>query len=99
MAESGLGSGTRRREAHTEGRFTKGGADMKGQIGVGVALGVVALCSIAIVVTLPAMALAAVRANLRGAIRLGVVTIVAAALAILVAAVVGSMPAVYLTLF
>ncbi|MDY0907858.1 hypothetical protein [Microbacterium sp. CFBP9034] len=72
---------------------------MNGQIGLGVALGVVALCSIAVVVTLPAMALAAGRANLRGAIRFGVVTGVAAALAILVAAIVGSMPVAYSTLF
>lgn len=72
---------------------------MNGQIGLGVALGVVALCSIAVVVTLPAMGLAAARANLRGAIRLGLVTLVAAILAILVAAVIGSMPAAYSTLF
>ena len=84
---------------HTEGRFTKGGVDMNGQIGLGVALGVVVLCSVAVVVTLPAMALAAARANLRGAIRLGVVTVVAVSLAIVVAAVVGSTPAAYSTLF
>ena len=45
-------------------------------------LAVIAICSITVMVTLPASALAAVRANLRGAIRLGVMMTVAAALAI-----------------
>lgn len=72
---------------------------MTGQINLTVALVVIAVCSVAVVVILPAMALATARANLRGTLWLGVVTTIAAARAIAVAAVVGTRPASFSTLF
>lgn len=70
---------------------------MSEHMAVVVALGMVAICSIAVVVALPALAMAAIRGKLRGAVRFGVITLVAVVLAIAFAAVIGVMPAAYST--
>lgn len=69
---------------------------MNEQVAITLALSVVSFCSIAFVLTLPALATTALRGNLAGVIRLGMMLVVLAAVAIAFSAFVGASPVAYL---
>lgn len=62
------------------------------------ALGVVGVCSIVVVLMLPALAVAAARGNRAGAVRLTTLLVVLAVIALAVSTTIGASPGAYLLL-